>query len=100
MDDLAGKPSREATEVEKVHMVIQISTMKNQIIDLENKLVLFTTENERLNRKIQNREFELQKTNSDNAFSVDKLNIEIEEIIRSYEEKLNKVTRLFKYRQQ
>lgn len=52
MEDLAGKPSREATEAEKTHLVMQITTLKNSIIELENKLVLFTTENERLTRKV------------------------------------------------
>lgn len=52
MDDLAGKPSREATEAEKSHLLMQITNYKNSIIELENKLVLFTTENDRLNRKI------------------------------------------------
>ena len=60
--------------------------MKNTIIELENKLALISTENERLSRKISDREFELQKKNSDNAFAQDKLNIQMDEIIHNYEE--------------
>ncbi|KAL4449566.1 hypothetical protein ABPG74_007389 [Tetrahymena malaccensis] len=91
MDDLASKPSREAAEAEKMHLITQISNYKNTVIEFENKIALLSTENERLNRKIQDRDYEIQKKNSESAFNEEKLKIEMEELIQSYEERLNKL---------
>lgn len=81
MDDLAMKPSREAAEAEKSYLSTQITNFKNTLIEFENKIAFLTTENDRLSRKIQDRDYEIQKKNSENAFSEEKLKIEIEEII-------------------
>lgn len=52
MDDLAGKPSREAAEAERSHLMNQINNYKLTVIELENKTVMLATEIERLTRKV------------------------------------------------
>lgn len=90
MEELNNKSISELnTEAEKAQFRGTLTSFKTSIMELEGKLALLATENERLNQKVQLKDNEIGKKGEENAALEEFLRAQYEEKVKDWEQKLN-----------